>query len=208
MTTVSVHRLNESDPAVLYTHYEGEYEPQGCHVELNTESGELRADWDGILGNGMPESVYHSRTLRWGIPALTAEAANALLAELVPLAQTVLDGWTVEWNGSNNVGYATTEQADTAIELIAMRCGRREDGTDWWPMEDRVVASPAADWFAESPDVDAELGITATTTDSELEHITEQVRAEAATASEYGYQILLDTPAYLTERRDRLRSDS
>lgn len=208
MTTISVRTLDESDPAALYRRYPGEEAPQTCFVVLDTESGELSADWNGEVGNARPASVFHGLTLRFRIPVLTATAANRLLAEVAPLAQHVLDDWTVEWDGSNRVGRASTDHGNELVEEIEQACGGEYPRELSWHIEDMVSEYDAGDWYSAGGDTAAELGITATTTDDELATIAATAESEAATALDYGHTVLTGALEYLTGVREELREQN
>jgi len=77
----------------LYHHYQGQTDPQPCYVQLDCDEGTLSADWDGEIGGAVPIAVWNGTALRWGIPALRAEAADDLLERLAPLAQQILNGY-------------------------------------------------------------------------------------------------------------------
>lgn len=209
MTTVSVQRIDETDPAALFRHYDGQTAPQPCFVELDLEDGVLRADWDAVIGNAVPASVWHRRTLRWAIPILTAAAANELLDELAPLAQTVLDGMVIDFDGSNRIGRAVPgaagDAAADAEAAIAARCDVAS--ADWmYAVGDLVVEYDAGDWFAPlTPGQLAELGVTAEASDDELARIADAATEEAATAGDAGYQVLHGALDYLRAERDALR---
>ena len=51
----------------LYHHYDGQFEAQTAYVELDLRDGELRADWDAEVGNGVPADVWHGLRRRYGI---------------------------------------------------------------------------------------------------------------------------------------------
>lgn len=164
-------RLDETNPTTLYRHYAGELESQGCYVSLDLEDGELTADWNGEIGNSVPESVWNGRKLRWGIPCLTSTAANKLLDELAPIAQRILDGATIEWDGNNNVGQLT-EAAQVAAEELAEACAAAcEDGR-----YARIAEYEAADWYSEGEPP----AVTAAMTDDELDALAEQLQADDA----------------------------
>jgi hypothetical protein len=210
-TTVDVRRLDESDPACLHCRYPGQEAPQDCYVYLDTETGELGAEYDAKIGSGGPASVYYGRTLRWRIPVLTAHAANALLDRLVPAAQTLVDGWVTEWDGFNTIGRpapgARGQIAQEARDLIAEDCGDAEDGGGVdWSIEDLVVEIDAAEWFVEGDDA-VSLGVTAQTTDAELERIATASCSEAASAGDAGHQVLMGAVEWLTAARDEMRTE-
>ncbi|MFI7524533.1 hypothetical protein [Nocardia salmonicida] len=205
MTTISVRTLDESDPAALHRHYPGQEAPQTCFLALDAESGELSADWNGEVGNAVPASVYHGRTIRWRIPTLTAAAANRLLAEVTPLAQALLDDWPVVWNGSNMVGAASTEAGQDLVGEIGELCGGDHPRELAWRNEDLVTEADAADWCLSTAEAITSLGITTTTTDDELATIAKRLDAEAVEESDYGHTVLMGTLEYLTTCRDELR---
>ncbi|MEU7631697.1 hypothetical protein AB0C34_17165 [Nocardia sp. NPDC049220] len=206
MTTVTVQRLDESTPSALHHHYQGEIDPQPCFVQLDTESGELTADWDDEVGPGTPESVQNNQVLRWTIPLLTAAAANGLLEEIAPAAQQVLDGWAIDWDGSNHRGHVTEDSAgqaaSAALAEIATECGR--DFAD----SNLVVELDASYWFINGDSDLDDLGVTASSTDTELATLAAQAAAEAGPASVYGYQVLDGALEVLTSRRDELGADA
>lgn len=188
MTTASI---TEVEGTELYRHYRGQTSPQSCFVELDCEDGELRASYNPEIGNGVPFNVWHGRAIRWGIPALTAEAANALLAEILPYAQDILAGYTSEWDGHNHVG-RYSEIANEAIEAANSLCDR-----DW---EGQTIESwDACDWFGGVGDDDYQcksLGITAETTDADLLVIAAREESNAEP------RILTGALSHLTTLRD------
>lgn len=179
----------------LHHQYPGQTSPQDVHVILNCDKGTLTADWDGIIGAGMPMNVYHRRTLRWRIPALTAGAANALLDEILPHAETIVAGYSCEWDGHNHVG-RYTDEADAAIETVAgMLDGRSFDGHV-------IEVWDAADWFGAIGSHDAqrrELGVTSQTTDEQLAAIVEREEANAEA------RVINHLEKHLTMLRDEAR---
>jgi len=166
--TESTVTIVEVEGTALHRQYAGQHKPQPCYVSLSCDTGNLSASYDPEIGNGVPFSVYHGREQRWSIPALTEEAANGLLAEILPLAERVVAGYERVWNGSNHVGQFT-EDAEQAMESIYDLCQR-----DW---SDRTIeAWDAADWFGGVGNRAAQrrsLKITAETTDEALAAIIE-----------------------------------
>jgi hypothetical protein len=181
----------------LHHQYPGQTSPQDVHVILNCDESTLTAGWDGIIGAGMPMNVYHRRTLRWRIPALTADAANALLDELLPQMETIVAGYSCEWDGNNHVGRYTDEAAN-AIEAVAgMLESRSFDGHV-------IEVWDAADWFGGVGSHDAqrrELGITAQTTDEDLAAIVEREETNAEA------RIINRMEKHLTMLRDEAAED-
>lgn len=124
----------------LYCQYQGQSGPQPAYVTLS-EEGVLSASYSREIGPGTPEPVWAGRASRWQIdPSLRAEAVNALLEEILPLAQRLHDRRIVRWDGRNRVGYLTPAARSTDEE-IAERCletyaspdrEERYTWSEWW----------------------------------------------------------------------------
>jgi hypothetical protein len=159
----------------LYHRYPRQTEPQDAYVWLNCKTRRLGAEYNPEIGNAVPTSVYHGHVQRWTIPTLKGAAATALLESLAPLAARVCDGYSSEWDGSNHVAEFTAD-AEAAREEIERLC-EDADGE-----RDGVVVWEAADWLGGIGGLEAqaaELGITAATTDAQLETIETECVAEA-----------------------------
>jgi hypothetical protein len=167
MVKVNIEEVCGND---LYEHYYGQTDAQDCQVVLDCETGRLWAE--ACSGrNGVPVKEYHRVWLTWSIERLKASVANDLLAEIAPLAQRILGGFEATWDGHNHVGEYTTE-AETASDDINELCLRCNDPTDCLQVWD------AFDWLNDLSA--AALGITAETTDDDLDAIADRVRNEAA----------------------------
>jgi len=146
--------------------YPGQSDPQPCYVELDLRDGVMLADWNSEIGNAIPFSVYHGHVQRYSIPSLTADAANALMQELLPLAERVVDGYESVWNGNNNVA-KLTDDASEANDAIDDRCQQEFDGADV------LEHVPGDNWCnAFSDDISEK-------TDEELETIAEDAEKDA-----------------------------
>lgn len=159
----------------LYHRYPREMSPQRALVTLRCETGALSAAYDPEIGPGVPEHVATRRVLRWVIPALTADAANKLLDQIRPLAETIVAGYSREWDGHNHVG-RYTDEADAAIEAVEALILKET------PDAETLEVWDAADWFGALGRHAAqrrELGITAQTTDEELAEIVEREETNA-----------------------------
>ncbi|WBB94157.1 hypothetical protein [Verrucosispora sp. WMMC514] len=199
MTTVMIEKLTE--PTALYCRYPGEYKTQPCHIQLDLENGRLYCGYASAIGGAIPEHVYAGRTRTWSIPALTADSANALMDKIAPLAQQVLDGSIIEWDGNNHVGSlnAAAHAAADEIETIA-------DG--WAEMDgsDIVDEIDAADWYAQGDDPADELGLTADTTDDQLDAIEQAAEADIISTADKTV-VVAGLRAWLETRREELRAE-
>lgn len=200
--TVTITPVDEIDD--LFCKYPGQSGPQPVELSLDIRTGQLSCAYNPTIGGGSTFDHYHRLILAERIPCLTAEAANAFMAEVVPLAQLVVDGATVEWDGSNHVGRFTTA-AMAAWERITELCdeGAFDDSqtVSWWSV---------SSWFSEGDaDTVESLGITADTTDQQLGDLAAAEVVSATRNGEAGYNLLdLDeTLTYLTGLRDELRDE-
>ena len=179
MSTVTI------DPVAgtaLHLQYRGQTSPQDAQVSLDCATGRLTAEACTEIGNAVPVRQYHGHVRCWSIPALTADAANALLEAIEPLAQRVCDGYESRWNGQNHVA-DFDEDAEAAIEEIAALCERAKADAEMGV--GALKLWDAGDWFGGVGRWQAQcesLGITAATTDEELDAI-EAREEEEATAS-------------------------
>lgn len=189
--TLSVSRL-------LYRRYPGQTSPQGCYVELDCRTGELSAATNAELGSAVPSAVWHGHCVRWPILPLKALAAERLLQELAPLAQRVVDGYECVWDGSNHVAHRTHD-AREAIQEITGVCGARSEDE-----ESCLRVWDAGDWLhaiGSRADQRQVLGVTAATTDAELEALAESLKGDAAAE---GVDVLEGVQRYL----EGLRKDA
>ncbi|MCX5199697.1 hypothetical protein OOK31_38470 [Streptomyces sp. NBC_00249] len=165
----------------LHAHYERVIEAQSCYIELGLEDGVFLADHSSDVGNPMtPDSVRRGVDRRWAIPALTGDAANALLEELAPLAERMLADWTPELDSSHSETLAVLgedgEAAEREIrELIESR----------FPDDEPADENPALiqEWDVDSAvngDEATEYDITDETTDARLVEIEADIIANLA----------------------------
>jgi hypothetical protein len=199
MTAVAIRRPNQNDQLALYRHYDGETEPQPCFLALDLEDGWLWADYNPEVGSGgTPEEVVHGRVHRWTIPCLTSQAAAKLLEQVRPLAQQILDGATIESDGSNMVGHLD-EDALAASDQIGEGCDALFE-PDGAPLVEEVDFN---DWHQAS---DTELGVTTSSTDADLEAIAKQLTEDSQVAVESGGVLVLwGVDDYLRNVRSKLQ---
>lgn len=127
-------------PGQLYCRYPGQTAPQGTYIYLDCRDGEFGVDYNPEVGNAIPFGVYHGHVQRIGIDILTQDAIEALLIEIAPLAQRVVDGYSSVWDDNNYVARFAAD-ALQALEEIQARCARPLDDDDilqvwvlgdWW----------------------------------------------------------------------------
>ncbi|MFI5987405.1 hypothetical protein ACIBEA_41880 [Streptomyces sp. NPDC051555] len=155
----------------LHAHFARESEAQPCYVELSLEFGVLSARYSSeVSPNAVPRAVLLGFDHQWSIPPLTGRAANALLREVAPLAQRMLDDWTTGLNATENVIAVLGEDAAAAdSEIAALIAGRYPEDAP-----DDQNADIVQEWSLEAAtngDEVSEHGITAETTDERLAEI-------------------------------------
>jgi hypothetical protein len=151
----------------LLLRYPGQIDQQGAYIELDTKTGELSADYNAEIGNAVPMRNWHGITRRYTIPALTATAANDVMVEITPLAQRVIDGTEIVWNGNNHVARLNddAQQAEAEIEQL---CEAERDN-----VENIVSCLVPEDWLY---DIKSD---TEGKTDAELQTMATEFEAEA-----------------------------
>ncbi len=189
------------DPDALYHCHDGRFTPQQAHLALDLRDGELTADYNPESG-AVPESVFQQTVIWVGIPTLTATAANQLMEDVRPLAQRILDGSEVVWDGNNHVGQLNDDARDALDDLV------EQCADDNFDLTVQVVGYDADDWYS-SDDRDAEikrLGITADTTDAEIAALAKtETEAAPTMTSNYGYLVLTGAEQWMLGVRDALR---
>lgn len=186
----------------LYSKYSSQGRPQPAQVVFNPSSGKLYAEADPCIGC-VPEEEHHRLVLAWGIPTLKAEAANDLLERLAPLCERIAEGFEVAWSGCSKVGQYTSD-AEAAIDAVRDLC----DGEHGRDSDAEVHVWDAADWLGgigSDASQRAELGITAATTDEELDAIGLRVEDEATCE---GVDVIEGLDRYLKALRDGAREES
>lgn len=167
------------EPAELYRLYEGAFAPQPVYVVFDLRTGELYADYDPeAQPGGTPVEVYNGFVRRYPIPALTGAAANRLLAELRPLATSMLADWERVWDGHNMVA-RLGPAAEDAEAWIGARLHLDDDDESQGFAEADIVQGVDAGYVVDDSDIDY-YGITADTGDARLTEIAADITAKLA----------------------------
>lgn len=192
--------IEVKNPMELYRKYPGQSDPQAIYIEIDPETETVSMDYSGEIGNALPCAVYQKLILRYNLPKnFVPKSPNVLMQELLPLAEAIINGHTVEWNGSNNVGQLDEDAQDAEREL--------ETYLERMPSEEAVQIWDAGDWLS-SCRTHGEYGvhygkheITAETTDAELAVICKKLHEEA----DYEGLYVMGLEAYLEEERNFLQ---
>ena len=207
---MSVRIIPCTSPTKLFRHYDGQSEPQPAYIELDLRHGTLLADYNSEVGNGVPGAVYHGFERRYRIPALTAEAANQVMEELVPLAERILADWKEEWDGNNMVarlGEDAQEAEEEIQEKLGLNLGYGDYGADTQGFDSSdVVVAWDIDVATNGNEVD-DYDITADTTDERLDEIEKEILADLAECGEGGVVVCHGLDDYLRGLRDELADE-
>jgi hypothetical protein len=166
------------------------------YVDVDLTSREISAGYHAA--SGTPGRVWHGFIRRYDIPLLTADAANRLMERIVPLAERMCDDWSEEiGRGGRAEAVLGADGRAAEAELIATL-----------PDENTVDPASTIDvWDAANlfigNEVD-EYGITADTSDAELEQIAEQMLDEVRSSSASGVVVAPGLEEYLRDLRDEM----
>ena len=145
-------------------------QPMEVYLEFDPQEGALSIDMRHTI-DGTPMRAWHGIVRRYPVPARVnavdlAEDINAGVCD--HLLDAIRGGHTVEWDGSNHIGRLTQAAQDAELGLCALLEEYEDDsvGGLW----------DAGEWLY---DIRHDLGITADTTDNELQALATKLEAEA-----------------------------
>lgn len=207
---MTVRIIECTEPAELYRHYDGQSEPQDVYIELDTQNETLSATYNAEIGNAIPFTVHHGLDRRYGIPILTAEAVNRIMHEIAPLADRIIAGTTVEWDGSNNVAIlnedaqAAEEEIEKLLGLPSQEYGYGESNQGFDDSD--LVGVWGIDGATNGCEAD-EYGITADTTDTRLEEIEQEILSDLAACNGSAIAVCHGLDDYLKGLRNDLADE-
>lgn len=189
------------EPAGLYCRYTGEHEPQTVHIRLDLYSEELCAVYKVSPGDRMP--LTGGFILYWPIPCLTAEAALCVLEDVAPYAERILADWS-EDNGYAVLGDDATLAESEIREILGLG-----EPPCWQEIFDDTACVNV--WYADEETVSfrdaADFGLTALSTDKDLERIAAAVTESVAENSPSGVAVVEGLDKHLRDFRDLMRQD-
>lgn len=203
-TTVRI--LDCTDPTGLFRQYHGQSEPQPAYLELDLRDGTLLADYDSEVGSAAPYAVWHGFERRWGIPVLTAAAANRVMAEIAHLAGRILADTEEHWDGRNTVA-RLGEDAQAAEAEIRAWLGPASDSNRGFPPSDLVGVWDLG-WGVLNGYETEEHGITAETTDERLAEIEAEILSGLAGTGDHPVAVCAGLAAHLGELRDEAKREA
>ena len=145
--------------------------------------------------SGTPGRVWNGYTRRYDIPLLTADAANRLMEKIAPLAERMCNDWR-ENIGRGGRAEAALGADGRAAEAELIATLPDENTVD---PADKIDAWDAANLFVGNEA--EEYGITANTTDQQLEQIATQMLDEVRHNSASGVIVAPGLTEYLRDLR-------
>lgn len=204
--TITVRVLDCTDPTGLFRQYHGQSEPQPAYLVLDLRDGTLRADYDPEVGPAAPAAVHHGFERRWGIPVLTGEAANRVMAEIAGLAGRILADFEEHWDGRNTVA-RLGEDAQAAEDEIRAWLGPASDSNQGFPPSDLVGVWDVG-WGVLNGYETEEFGITAETTGTRLDEIEAEILSGLAGTGANPVAVCAGLAAHLGELRDEAKREA
>ena len=191
--------ITEPTGNAMHHHYPNQTSAQPAYIELNPETGNLSASYNGEIGNAVPMAVWHGKIRRYACPVLPDDRALELMEEITPLAERVCAGFSETWDGNNYVG-KLTDDAETAEEEIGNIVGAID-------YDETLKVWDASEWLNGvtirrdgSVEIDGFGMIKAETTEDEIDAMANKIDADAS-----GEGIFLDNStavAYLRDLRE------
>ena len=193
-------------PAELACLLPGQYNMQPAYIELDLREGTLLADYWPNVECRIAGAVTDGFERYYPIPALTAEAANVLMEELLPLTEQIVGGWEEEWDGCNRI-VSLSPEAHAAQAKILERLGVSADGPECQVYEDGdLVGVWELDGVTNGYEVE-EYGITAATTDERLREIEALILQGMEDCGAYRVNTCAALLPHLQGLRDELATD-
>lgn len=184
-------------PDQLLCWYRGEPRPQPVYIALDVQTGRLWAQYDANVGAGVSAAAARGFERQWGIPLLTGDAANELLAGIAPLAERVAAGAEEASDGSNTV-IRLDDDAQAAENAILELLPDSGDADAEGRLPLHSVHEIGTLWTAK------EIGVQANTTDDQVETFSRQLQDRFRADSGEPDAVLVGLTDYVRCLRDDL----
>lgn len=110
------------DETPIYYRYAWQGECQDAYIEIDIEDETIDADWDGQIGGGSPQRVWHGIARRYSVsPWMSKDDVKALIEEIKPHAKMLIENASTKWDGDNEVA-VFNDEAHRLDELIRDLC--------------------------------------------------------------------------------------
>lgn len=133
METTKITIIPVADKYSLAEWYSGQSSQQDVYIELDMETGEVSADYNGEIGNSVPMRVWNGDVKRFPLNFVpTDEGANNLMAEITDMLQAILDA---------EDGDAEREADDNLQNYLENYEFSEQDAISFWDATDWLYAS-------------------------------------------------------------------
>jgi hypothetical protein len=117
--------------ANIQCHYPGQIFPQETFIYLDCDDEVLGAAYNPEIGNAVPEAAWRGSQIRFDIPVdVGMKRVNKLLKALVPVAERIISGYELKWNGNNHIASYTDEADDAVSEMREIISNHRDEWFD------------------------------------------------------------------------------
>lgn len=180
----------------LYCRYDGQYEPQQVFIELDPSEGTVAMRHSELIGGGISMSTAYGLIREYAVRGIpTAERANEIMEELLPIFERVCTGFESRWDGSNWVGRLSADAEEAEEEIYRFLHTLPSSG---YIEEGYVEEHDVDDWLQEIDD--KELGIAGDSSDEKLREIASATEDDA---DALGVVLRGDLMEYLQRRREK-----
>ncbi|QSB07147.1 hypothetical protein [Natronoglycomyces albus] len=184
-----------TDPAELYmTQPSGTIQP--VYLKLDLRDGQMWAIVDAHLSPRQTEDEYNRFVQVWGIPLLTAQAANDLMETLRPYAARMVSDWTTIKPQSDLVAELGPDAIAAREEIHNLCTSENFSGRD-------LVYEADLEAVTNGSEVE-EFGITPDTSNARIDEIASEITTGLVDAFECGHVVAPGLSQCLRELRDDL----
>ena len=177
---IDIKHLDRDSRAPLWHRYPGQFQPQWAYLEISPEEPFVSLDTTGEIGNAVPMAVWHNRVLRVDVPAnLSWDEIDRLVEgqQVATLIEQIIEGHSVHWDGSNQVGCLTDDAREALDTLQEYLLGEYQGETEIWSTEEWLENSTC---FNNGEYRIENVGrVTCESTDEELSGMAERIRLNA-----------------------------
>jgi hypothetical protein len=152
----------------LYGIHPGTETQLPCVVELDLRSGKVCISTRDDTPNSIPMREWEGHMMSWKMPCLVADAANVLLQQVAGEAQCIRQAYLKHHEENDESTRFRPEGETLAAAVEIERICRDAEGV-------QIIGVPASDVVAE---VISDLGITAETTNDEIDDIARWIEEE------------------------------
>jgi hypothetical protein len=171
-TLLTINLPDATVPAPLYRRYTGEFHPQRAYIELDLRDGEVTASHDPNIGGGSTWLQRFGVMRTYKVPAeITGAALHRYVEKITPMLERVSAGSEVYTDDAGDECGRLDDDAIAAEKEIDEVLSRVDSVDECAPIAESKNYLGSVD----------DCGVTASTTDEELDAKTHELATQAAT---------------------------